>query len=273
MIRKIVVLIFILLIFSSLSSALPTKVLLLKNRNAWSSTALESTLSSLGITYDVMNSDQFKQTSLDELLNNYYMIIIESDQDQKFYDTIIQERTKLEEFVKAGRFLHINACDHGWGRGVWKGTLPGGLTVIRRFSYYDYDVVNQRWLYSTYASHGYFANVPQDAEILAVQSTNQYSPTEPDYSKPTTVEFKFGKGMIYATMETFEYSVTYTYSRYRKIWRSLFSGTLDTNENEAMDVLNSVTVKVVKAVAPVPMGSVVLSAFLIIFVGLYLRRQ
>lgn len=109
------------------------------------------------------------------------------------------------------------------GGGVWKGTLPGGLTVVGRFSYYDYDVVNQRWLYSTYVSHGYFTNVPQDAEILTVQSANTYSPTEPDYSKPTTVKFKFGKGMIYATIETFEYSVRY----YPTTWKSLFSETLD----------------------------------------------
>jgi len=70
--RKAAVVILMLLVFSSLSLALPTKILVLKNRNAWGSTALESTLSSLGISYEVMNSDQFKQTSLDELLNNYY---------------------------------------------------------------------------------------------------------------------------------------------------------------------------------------------------------
>ena len=118
------------------------------------------------------------------------MTIIENDQDQEFYDTIVQERTKLEEFVKAGRFLHINACDHGWGRGVWKGTLPGGLTVVSL----NYDVVNQRWLYSSYASHGYFTNVPQDAEILTVQSADTYRPTEPDYSKPITVKFSLERG-------------------------------------------------------------------------------
>ena len=235
-------------------------------------------LGNMGISYDVMNSDQFRQTSLDYLLQNYYMIIIESDQDQRFYDTIVQEREKLEEFVRRGRVLEIHACDHGWHGGVWPqqqngllGPLPGGLMVVRRFSYYDYDLVNHRWLRSTYASHGYFTNVPDDAEILTVQSANRWRPTQPDLNKPTTVKFRFGRGIIFATMETYEYSVTYRWGHNRREWENVLNTTISSNNDEATIIVANASGS--KRRAPIPPELVVLSALLLVLVGEYLREK
>ena len=220
-----------------------------------------------------MNSDQFRQTSLDYLLQNYYMIIIESDQDQRFYDTIVQEREKLEEFVRRGRVLEIHACDHGWHGGVWRGPLPGGLMVVRRFSYYDYDLVNHRWLYSTYASHGYFnlTSVPDGAEILTVQSTDPWSPAQPDLNKPTTVKFRFGRGIIFATMETYEYSVKYRWGHNRREWENVLNTTISSNNDEATIIVANASGS--KRRAPIPQELVVLSALLLVLVSEYLREK
>lgn len=264
--RKILIL-FLMFLVSSQVLASPTKVLVLKNVNPWGSNAVESTLSELGINYDIMTSDQFKQASLDELLNNYYMIIIESDQDQRFYDTIVQERWKLEEFVKRGRVLEIHACDHGWHGGRWRGPLPGGLEVVRRLSFYDYDLVNHRWLRSTYASHGYFVNVPDDAEILTVQSTNPWSPAQPDFTKPTTVKFRFGRGVIFATMETYEYSVKHTWGHYKRDWKNVLNTTISSNNNDAVNIAVPA-----KKRAPIPSGLVIISALLLVLVRWHLHR-
>ncbi|AIF68614.1 hypothetical protein PAP_00855 [Palaeococcus pacificus DY20341] len=206
---------------SAQSSYADKKVLILKNVDAWSSTSNEEVLSELGVPYEVMTSSQFSSLSASDLISTYDMILIASDQDQTFYDELEPQMAKIEEFIKAGKVLQVHAANWGWHGGRWKTALPGGVEIVRSYSAYDYIVKNATWLYSTYASHGYLINVPSGAEVITVQGDS----VTPDYNKPSTIAYAFGKGRVLATGLTIEYSV----KRRGPEWKAFFISLLVEN--------------------------------------------
>ncbi|WP_232461994.1 pyrolysin [Thermococcus siculi] len=180
-------------------------VLILKDANAWGSPVVENTLSDLNITYRVMNSSELQSVTTSELVNDYDMIIIVSDQPQGFYDRIGPQMGKLEDYVRAGRTLEIHAANWGWGGGLWTTPLPRNVTIVQSYSNYDYVIPDNITLYSTYSSHGYFVNLPADATIITVQAPGGV----PDYNKPSTAIYSLGSGKVFVTGLTIEYSVAY----------------------------------------------------------------
>ena len=82
-------------------------------------------------------------------------------------------------------------------------------------------VKNATWLYSTYASHGYLINVPSEAEVITVQGNG----ATPDYNRPSTIAYAFGKGRVVATGLTIEYSV----ARRGPEWKVFFKALLKEN--------------------------------------------
>ncbi len=196
-------------------------VLILKNSDAWGSPTIESTLQAMNITYTVMSSSELQNVTTAELVKNYDMIIIASDQSQTFYNEIGPQMGKLEDYVRAGRTLEIHAANWGWSGGLWTTTLPRNVTIVRSYSNRDYVTANNTTLYSSYASHGYLANLPADAEIVTVQAPSG----TPDYSRPSTAIYPLGSGRIFITGLTIEYSV----ARKGADWKRFYAGVIKDN--------------------------------------------
>lgn len=209
--------------FSAAQGLTGKKVLILKNVDAWNSNANEVVLTELGVPYDVMSAAQLNSLTASDLINTYDMILIASDQNQQFYDDLGPQMPKLEEFVKAGKVLHVHAANWGWHGGRWTTPLPGGVEIVRRYSNYDYMVKNGTWLYSTYSSHGYLVNVPTGAEIITVQGDG----STPDYSRPSTIIYSFGSGRVLASGLTFEYSVKYRGPEWKAFLKELIVDDLE----------------------------------------------
>ncbi|WP_324734962.1 pyrolysin [Thermococcus sp. SY098] len=203
------------------------RVLLLKNVDAWGSNAVEEMLDEIGVPYDVLSSSEFAPLTASDLINKYDVIIIESDQPQNFYDELAPEMGDIEEFVKAGKVLQVHAANWGWHGGVWKTPLPGGVEIVKSYSNYDYNVEKDLWYYSTFASHGYLTNLPQDAKIITVQSDTRYSQGNPDYTKPSAVTYTFGKGLVFATGLTLEYSAEYRGAMWKEFLKEIIIGSLE----------------------------------------------
>ncbi|WP_231855813.1 pyrolysin [Thermococcus peptonophilus] len=192
-------------------------VLVLKNTDAWGSPSVVSTLDGMNITYRVMGSSELGNVTTDELVKTYDMIIIVNDQPQSFYDDIGTQIGKLEDYVRAGRVLEIHAANWGWGGGVWTTPLPRNVTIVQSYSSIDYVVPDNITLHSNYASHGYFANLPADAEIITVQA-----PTgTPEYSRPSTAVYTLGKGHVSVTGLTIEYSIARNGPEWLEFYREM----------------------------------------------------
>ncbi len=219
-------------------SANPTvdyNVLILKNVDAWGSPTIETTLKAMNITYKVMTSAELQNTTTGELVKDYDMIIIASDQNQAFYDEIGLQMGKLEDYVRAGRTLEIHAANWGWGGGLWTTSLPRNVTIVQSYSNSDYVIANNTTLTSSYSSHGYLANLPADAEIITVQSPSG----TPDYSRPSTAIYSLGKGWVSVTGLTIEYSVARRGSKWMEFYRSLVLTDLSRAAPPAVPVIKS----------------------------------
>lgn len=209
--------------FSAAQGVTGKKVLILKNVDAWNFDTNEVVLTELGVSYDVMTADQLNSLTTSDLINTYDMILIASDQNQVFYNDLGPQMLKLEEFVKAGKVLQVHAANWGWHGGLWTTSLPGGVSITRGYSNYDYIVKNGSWLYSNYASHGYLINVPADAEIVTVQGDG----TTPDYTKPSTIIYSLGRGRVLVSGLTFEYSVRYGGPEWKAFLKELIVDNLE----------------------------------------------
>ncbi|MBO8174009.1 MAG: pyrolysin [Thermococcus sp.] len=203
------------------------RVLVLKNVDAWNSKAVEDMLDEIGVPYDVLSSSEFAPLTASDLINKYDLIIIESDQTQAFYDELAPEMGDIEEFVKAGKVLEVHAANWGWHGGVWKTPLPGGVEITQRYSNYDYHVEKDVWYYSNLASHGYLINLPEDAKIIMVQSDVSYSQGNPDYNKPSAITYTFGRGLVFATGLTLEYSAKYKGDDWRELLKEIITSNLE----------------------------------------------
>jgi len=197
-------------------------VLILKNVDAWGSPTIETTLNAMNISYTVMSGSELKNTTTDELVKSYDMIIIASDQNQAFYDESGVQMLKLEDYVRAGRTLEIHAANWGWGGGLWTTRLPKNVTIVQSYSNSDYVVANNTTLTSSYSSHGYLANLPADAEIITVQAPTGV----PDYTRPSTVVYPMGSGWVSVTGLTIEYSVPRGGSEWAAFYRGLVTADL-----------------------------------------------
>lgn len=165
-----------------------------------------------------MTAPQLTSLTATDLINTYDMILIASDQNQAFYDVLAPQMGKIEEFVKAGKVLQVNAANWGWHEGLWKTPLPGGVEITASYSSHDYIAANGTWLHSNYASHGYLINLPA---TVAVQGDG----VTPDYNRPSTIAYTFGKGRVVATGLTIEYSI----ARRGPEWKAFFKALLKEN--------------------------------------------
>ena len=182
-------------------------VALFKNNDPWDYPANEIVLKKYGIPYDVYNSSDIGNVDL----SRYAKVVIASDQNQVFYDTVNASRAWFEEYANNGGVFEIHAADGGWGGGgYWIDLLPGGID----FTHSSYDTVNiirthhpiVRTPNSITASeldgwsssvHGYFTAYPSGSiEVLEEDTTGN----------PAYLEVPYGSGVIIASSQTLEYA-------------------------------------------------------------------
>jgi hypothetical protein len=188
-------------------------VALCMNVDPWDYPSDEEALDTYGIPYVVFRSDDFGHVDL----SAYKKVVIASDQDQSFYDSVNNYLWWFEDYVRNGGILEVHAADLGWHGGQWVGPLPGGLQFSIYFS--DYvtvidsshpvvtrpNLISDAELDSWQASvHGYFWSYPEDSNIVIVEDYTQ---------QPVYLEFEYGAGYIVATSQPLEWAYMRKLSR------------------------------------------------------------
>lgn len=192
------------------------EVLLIKDVNPWDSPSNEHALRELGKLYNVINS----QNLCTHDLSQYKMLIYASDQPTTYYQNLAGCIGKIEAYVAGGGKLLGHVCDYGWHSGDWRGlhVLPGNVghtTVLDNWCYLsqnlcillpDECVVQgidnaylQGWNYST---HGILTNLVGDPPVSQMKTVIESCDGSCD--GPTWVQYCYGAGCVYATMQTSE---------------------------------------------------------------------
>lgn len=196
-------------------------VLILKDADAWGAgSAITDILEEIGFTqgegvnqYEVKGSDYIESV---DSFDPRWVIIIEGDQTDEFYQTYQANAYKFDNFVAAGGTLFWIACDNGHNEGDFTGELPGGVTWRDYYDYYN-DIVNpthpllegfptDRPLQGIYASHGGFNNLDEASIDNLVVFIREHSTAE---KYPTYIEYRYGKGRVIATTTPLEYYIEY----------------------------------------------------------------
>ena len=189
------------------------EVLLIKDVNPWDSPSNENALMELGKSYDVISSHNLCTRDLSQ----YKMLIYASDQPTTYYQNLAGCIGKIEAYVAGGGKLLGHVCDNGWHGGDWGGlhVLPGnlghttyysqGLSISLPEECVVQGIDNaylQNWNYST---HGELILV-DDSNIsnmkTVINATGQGS-------GPTWVQYCYGAGCVYATMQTSEWGYSH----------------------------------------------------------------
>ena len=133
-------------------------------------------------------------------LSSYGWILFVGDQPNAYYNCLIRNESRLEQFVQSGGLLQMHLATRGVSL-----RLPGGLSSRDGFREGNNDIVSPAHpvmqglpspLQGNMANHGYFSNLPPQTEVLSRTSTSQL---------PTTVVFSLGRGEVLATTMTWEY--------------------------------------------------------------------
>lgn len=191
------------------------KVLIIQSVYPWDSSANQQVLTGLGIEYTQVHSSQLGSIDLSE----YRVVIIPNDQDDNFYATYRQNKTKIEDFIKSGGTMVFGASSGGWSGGNISSSLPGNILIRERYmspqnyiSDYTHPIVTAELsngqpltdgdLYSNYCSHTNFieSSLPAGTKIILRSSSN---------GEPTLIEYPFGNGIVIATGLTWEHSWMY----------------------------------------------------------------
>ena len=158
--------------------------------------------------WDMTTTSAFESVNLAQ----YDIIFIANDQTTATYNQLARFNARITEFANAGGVVVYGACDNGWSGGNISYTLPGGVTKGNYYSYRNYIVngthnivtgvltdgksLTNELLYSTYSSHTYFTNLPENAIVILEDATG----------RPTLVEYPLGDGYVIASGLTWEYT-------------------------------------------------------------------
>jgi hypothetical protein len=203
--------------------------LVFMNNLPWSTTSIQDILTANGETFSIANSGQM--ATIDFSL--YDVIITASDQVPQFYLDFAANFPKFVDFVNNGGTLEVHAATAGHNSPCMAIQLPGGVQTTCAYDNYNVVVDASNPIvsgvpspfYGTYASHGFFSNLMSGTDIITVmQSTGQ----------PTTIQYKFGSGIVTGTTCTYEAAYS---------WGFNFSMMLPNNLNYACDhAINAVPV-------------------------------
>ena len=206
------------------------RVLLVQDVLPWTERANNTVLTELVETGVISGYDVATTTALDEYdFYDYCVVIIANDQPSSSYSRLAGYKSALNAYVENGGVVVYGACDQGWENGDVSSALicsigKGG----NYYSNYNYIVNNthpiitgelsdgvaltDELLYSTYASHTWFENLP-DGSTVILQDGN---------GKPTLVEFTYGTGSVIATGLTWEYTYVRNFVKGTSFAKSVF---------------------------------------------------
>ena len=185
-------------------------VALFKDKDPWDYPANEIILQRYGIPYDVYNSTDMGNVDL----SKYTRVVIASDQEQEFYDSVNASRAWFEEYVENGGVLEIHAALKSAYH--WVDLLPGGIEythdlgnsvdievtahpIVRRPNLIS-DSELDGWGASV---HGYFTDYPGGTVIILRDHDTLY---------PACIEVPYGSGVIIASSQTLEFAYRYEHS-------------------------------------------------------------
>jgi hypothetical protein len=202
--------------YTGISSSITGPVAIFRNNLAWDMNTTELILQMYGIDYTIYNSSHMGTV----VLTQYEKVIIESDQDQLFYDTLGSYISWFESYATSGGILEIHAFDHGWHSGIWDGLylMPGG---------FDYDLVPSDSISINLTGHpilldpyiitdeeldgwdtsviGYFTTFPSSSKQILLESSSL---------DPVFIELDYGEGTILITLQCLEWGYYQGYSNF-----------------------------------------------------------
>lgn len=189
-------------------------VLLVEDTLPWNSSANSTVLTSLGVSYNKVKTDDF----LSQDLGDYSVLIFANDQQFSTYSNYANFMSNVETFASLGGVVIFGACDAGWANGTITTALPGGVSKATKYTYNNYisDSVHpivtgeliddvalvDSDLYSYYCSHTYFieSTLPEGSNVILRDESN---------NAPTLVEYNIGSGTVIASGLTWEHSYAY----------------------------------------------------------------
>ncbi|MBD3347599.1 MAG: hypothetical protein GF400_00185 [Candidatus Eisenbacteria bacterium] len=191
-----------------------THVVVLRDAIPWGNEVpdvLDTMLEMLGFTegpgpgeYEVLDS-----SAIDTLLLSpgTDLVIVQSDQPQRFYDAYAENQVRFLRFVEEGGTIFWEACDQGSHGGSIGGAgivLPGAVDLVPYETWYNYVAMPgapiveglPTLLYGQYASHSGIEDLPDGAVTYVTD----------DAGRATLVEFSYGGGWVILTTQPLEWS-------------------------------------------------------------------
>ena len=179
-----------------------SKILVFRNiRSFKREQDFEEALTNLQFKFDVKPSVEMANTDL----ALYDVVIIPGGQwDTGFYGDYDRSAARFDSYVSNGGtlLLELNGAEY---KAI---QLPDGVRMVRHYARANQLLLPEhpillplggRPIRAYYASHGYLANLPKNAVILASETTWG----KPDPDRPTFVEYSLGSGRVIAACQCF----------------------------------------------------------------------
>ena len=187
------------------------QILMIQTNKPWDSDADIEVMNELGYGYDMRRWDEINVS----VLMNYPIVLIVNDQGQNFYDEYSQNKQLIENWIKNGGTLMFFSASDGWAGGTLNDTLPGNVGYYKGYDYYNivnplsdyikFTGLKDEDMVGNYCSHGYY-----DDNLTLYNNENIYDvkihTLSKKYGNPTTISYKMGKGYVFASTLTWEYS-------------------------------------------------------------------
>ncbi len=181
------------------------KALVLRDIPSWNRHPdFEDVLKDLGLPFDVKPSSEMSNVNL----AGYNFVVIPGAQGgTHYYKAFTANAALFERYVNNGGTLvvEMNGAEHA---GI---TLPGGVSMMTHpsfdnlITFPDHPIfaplAGKPRITANLASHGYLMDIPGGALILAAEMDSGHLTA--DMSKPTFVEYTYGKGRILAAAQCF----------------------------------------------------------------------
>jgi beta-lactamase regulating signal transducer with metallopeptidase domain len=183
------------------------KVLVLRDAPSWNRKRdFEQVLTELGMPFEVRPSADMAKVQL----NGYNMVVIPGWQvadNNNYYKNFAANAATFDKYVSDGGTLvvEMNGAEH---YGI---ELPGGANMVTHAALDNLITVTDHPIFAplagkprvtaNLASHGYIADAPAGALILMAEMLSGQMAA--DMSKPTFVEYSYGKGRVLAAAQCF----------------------------------------------------------------------
>ncbi len=186
---------------TGISSAKANSALIFRDNLAWGFDVNVPLLQYFGA--DITTATSGEMATID--LNQFDVILFESQQSTYFYQTYMANLTRFESYLNSGGVIELHTACYFSDR-IPDMPLPGGAKTLswETGCYYNYiadpthPIVAGAYdpLYGNYASHEGFENLPSGAKVI----------TTDEYGNPSTIEYKVGMGTLIATGMPWEFN-------------------------------------------------------------------